>query len=306
MGAFRPPLRLLFIAAALAVVATPRSCWAQTKLYLKDGTYLLVRTYQIQGNRVHYYSIAEGQWEDMPLSLVDLKTTERAVTTRQEQQQRVLQEAEKTIKDNYQLPPNTGFQIAPGIRLPFQEGLYAYGSVRLITMLRSQGTLVRDKKRMALTMAVPGPFLKGRSLVVLPGNAAAVRIFSPDPTFYAQFADGAGSRLVLLHLKAGKNDREVEKIAGGRTGPNSESRRAIPLQVTKITPILYKLRPTQTLSPGEYALGEVGGDNTLNLAVWDFGIDSPNGGAKPEHHIPNLGILHGKPATRAPGPGTQD
>jgi hypothetical protein len=162
----------------------------------------------------------------------------------------------------------------------------------LITMMQSQGTLVRDRKRMALTMAVPGPFLKGRSLVVLPGNAAAVRILSAEPTFYAQFADGDGSRIVLLRLKAGKNDREIEKISAGHNGDIRESRQTLPLQTTKETSVLFKLKPAQPLTPGEYALGVIGEDNKLNLAVWDFGLDSLNGNAKRKHRLPGLGIPH--------------
>jgi hypothetical protein len=283
MAALRSPSRLLFVAVALILTAGPRASWAQTKLYLKDGTYLLVRSYQIQGDRVHYYSVAEGQWEDMPLSLVDLKATRQAIAGKQEEQQKLLQQAEKTVRDNYQMPQNTGFQVAPGIRLPYQEGLYAYDGTRLITMMQSQGTLVRDKERMALTMAVPGPFLKRRSLLILPGDAAAVRIFSPNPTFYAQFADGGVSRLALLRLKPGKNDREVEKISAAHSGVTSVSRTVLPLRVTKITAMLLKLTPAQQLPPGEYALEEVG-ENTPNLDVWDFGIDSPN--QKPKQGIP--------------------
>jgi hypothetical protein len=279
MIAVRSPIKALLLAAVLILAGWPIPCCAQTKLYLKDGTYLLVTQYQVNGDRVHYYSVAEGQWEDMPLSLVDLKATRGAIAAKQEEQQRLLREAEKTVRGTYQMPQNTGFQIAPGIRLPFQEGLYAYDGTRLITMMQSQGAQVRDRKRAALTMAIPGPFLKGRSLVVLPGEAAAVRIFAPEPTFYAQFADGAGARIVLLRLKAGKTDREVEKITAGHNGEARESRETLPLQVAKITSILFKLTPAQPLTPGEYALGEVTND-TLNLNIWDFGINSPSGRPK--------------------------
>ena len=273
MIAARRLITLSLFAVLLMLAAGALPCRAQTKLYLKDGTFLLVTQYQIQGDRVHYYSVAEGQWEDMPLSLVDLKATQQAIAAKREEQQKLLQQAEKTVRDNYQMPQNTGGQVAPGIRLPFQEGLYAYDGMRLMTMMQSQGTLVRDKKRMALSMAVPGPFVKRRSLLILPGDAAAVRIFSPIPTFYAQFADGAGSRIVLLRLKPGKDDREVEKVTAGRAGETSESQSVLPLRATKITPVLFELTPAQPLNPGEYALKETGEDT---LDVWDFGIDSPN------------------------------
>ncbi|HTV54492.1 MAG TPA: hypothetical protein VMI06_06225, partial [Terriglobia bacterium] len=126
MIAARRLITLSLFAVLLMLAAGALPCRAQTKLYLKDGTFLLVTQYQIQGDRVHYYSVAEGQWEDMPLSLVDLKATQQAIAAKREEQQKLLQQAEKTVRDNYQMPQNTGGQVAPGIRLPFQEGLYAY------------------------------------------------------------------------------------------------------------------------------------------------------------------------------------
>ena len=46
------------------------------KLYLKDGSYHAVREYQVQGDRVRYYSTERGEWEEIPLELVDLSKTE--------------------------------------------------------------------------------------------------------------------------------------------------------------------------------------------------------------------------------------
>src|SRR5579863_165182 len=66
----------VFTALLLAVFATP--VHAQIKLYLKDGSYQLVKSYQIEGDRVRYYSLDRSQWEEVPLSLVDFTATQAA------------------------------------------------------------------------------------------------------------------------------------------------------------------------------------------------------------------------------------
>src|SRR5260370_39649125 len=68
----------------LAILAT--AAWAaNVKLYLKDGSYHVVREYQVKPDRVHFYSIERSQWEDMPLDLFDLKRTETEAAGRKSQ-----------------------------------------------------------------------------------------------------------------------------------------------------------------------------------------------------------------------------
>src|SRR6476620_2672860 len=64
--------RRLVITLLFAVVAFA----ANVRLYLKDGTYHVVREYQTQLDRVRYYSVERGDWEELPLEMVDLKRTE--------------------------------------------------------------------------------------------------------------------------------------------------------------------------------------------------------------------------------------
>src|SRR5947207_4995249 len=68
---------------ALLIAATAFA--ANIKLYLKDGGYHVVREYQVQTDRVHFYSVERSQWEDIPLDLVDLKRTESEATSRKAQ-----------------------------------------------------------------------------------------------------------------------------------------------------------------------------------------------------------------------------
>src|SRR3974377_2071337 len=86
---------------ALLVLAF--AAWAaNVKLYMKDGSYHIVREYEVQSDRVHYYSVERSEWEDVPLELVDLKRTESEAAerrTKQEEDAKAVAEEEKAERD---------------------------------------------------------------------------------------------------------------------------------------------------------------------------------------------------------------
>src|SRR3954471_6277827 len=91
-------MRAFFIALLIAAPAFA----ANLKLYLKDGGYHVVREYQVQTDRVHFYSVERSQWEDIPLDLVDLKRTETEAASRKAQldsDAKALAEEEKLERD---------------------------------------------------------------------------------------------------------------------------------------------------------------------------------------------------------------
>ena len=47
------------------------------RLVLKDGTFQIVREYQLQGDRVRYYSVERSDWEELPAALVDWDATKK-------------------------------------------------------------------------------------------------------------------------------------------------------------------------------------------------------------------------------------
>lgn len=253
------------------------------KLFLKDGTYQLVSSYEVQGDRVRYYSVERSQWEEVPKSLVDFEATRKAQEQEKASQQKQLEEAREIEKERFEKPENVGYEVAPGIRLPQEEGVYSIDGLRVIRLIQSTAEVVTDKKRAALVLALPGPLVKSRSLVILAGTKAAIRLPQFLPIFYVQSAEGLGAELELIEVKPGKEARLVEKVEVRRgigkpaaAGEPTELRTTVPLERTQLAPGLYKLQPTHPLEAGEYALGELV-QQKLNLELWDFGIGATPG-----------------------------
>ncbi len=270
----RLQLLILLFSALTVLILVPTSLTAQAfKLYLKDGSYQLVKEYQIQGDRVRYYSVERSTWEEIPAALVDFDATRKAQAEEKTVRQKNVDEAKEISKTRFEKPKESSFQVSPGIHLPEGEGIFAFDGERIVPLGQATGTFARDKKRMALNLAIPAPLLKSRSLVVIPGNKAPARFRQARPTFYARFADGSGARMQLIALKAGKADRVMEDVDKGMVGKATELRKTIPVTITQPSPGVYALQPQQDLQPGEYALGEILNDGRLNLDVWDFGID---------------------------------
>ena len=273
---------LVMVMVMACVTWESRPVWASQKLFLKDGTYQLVSSYEVHGDRVRYYSVERSAWEEIPSCLVDFEATKRAQEEEKTIQKKELEEGREMEQQRFEKPVEVGFEIAPGIHLPQEEGVYAYDGVRVIRLIQSSAEVVTDKKRAALVLAIPGPLLKSRSIVVLPGAKAAVRLQQAQPTFYVQSSDGLGAKLELISVKVVKESRVVEKVEAGRAGIGkpSELRAAVQLERTQLAPGLYRLKPLHPLDPGEYALGELVQEK-LSLQLWDFGLfETPGGKGK--------------------------
>jgi hypothetical protein len=255
---------------------------ADQKLFLKDGRFQMVKSYEVHGDRVRYYSIQDDQWEEVPVALVDLDATKRAEQAQQAADAKQLEQAKELQKERFEqtTAAASGFEVAPGIHLPTVEGVYLYDGLRLIPMIQSEGRVVTDKERAALSIALPGPFLKRRSLVLLDGAQAAVRSFSTEPAIFVQSADGWGAHAELIPVKTAKESRVLEKVqAGIGIGKSGEIHGSVPIEAQQVAQGVYKITPKQPLEPGEYALAELIQDK-LNLEVWDFGIDKPGAAVK--------------------------
>jgi len=308
------------------------ACAQQVKLFLKDGSQLLVKSYQVEGDKIRFYNLDTHETEEMPAALVDFDATKRAAGEHAADGAKAVNEAKQLEKEHFGPDVNgpgvkpVGFQVAPGLNLPLTEGVYAFDGLRVIPMVQSEGEVVTDKQRAVLMMAMPGPLLKRRSLVSLPGGQAAVRILNPQPVFYIQSSDAWGGNAVLLPVKSSHGERVLEKVQSGMgLGASGEIREAVPVEKQAVAKGIYKLQPSKALYPGEYALGELV-DGKLNMDVWDFGIDKPgkktalqeaSSGQQPapmgeqNHGVNPTDVILGKHAPNSPsgpplpGPGSQ-
>jgi hypothetical protein len=273
-------MRLLKVRILLATVvlcgglAAPQYLGADQKLYLKDGTYQVVRSYEVQGDRVRYFSVERGEWEEVPAALVDFDATKRAVEETKATQQKQIEEAREVEKERFYKAPPRGIEIAPGVNLPGDDGVFTLDGNRVVRLVVSEGQPITDKKRAAMVLAVPLPVVKTRSLIVLEGPKAAIRLNDPWPAFYVQSSDGLGQRIELVRLKDGKQTRVLEDIdtSRGKSARQSEERNMVSIERKLLAPNIYQLKPLQPLEAGEYALGEVV-DDKLSLYVYDFGYE---------------------------------
>ena len=119
------------------------------RLILKDGTYQLVRKYEVVGDRVRYISIERsGDWEELPESLVDWDATrkwERDHATEVEEQSTAMKEAAAIDKEEAAERDEAKFrrpEVSKGLELPDEDGVFALdtfeGNPELVEMLPTE------------------------------------------------------------------------------------------------------------------------------------------------------------------------
>lgn len=251
---------------------------ARQKLVMKDGSFQLVRGYQVVGDRVRYYSIEREEWEEVPAALVDWKATEATNRTEETEALGRAQQAGKEYGESKADPHQfLGPEIAPGVFIPDEDGVYTLKAGKVVALPKQEAKARVDKGRVVTNVLLPVPLLKNRNLVEIPGARAQLRLEASPAAFYANGRARDDSRYVVVRLKPKGDVRQVEAILTNILGRNpTHSGEYVELKSETVAPNVFKLTPAQTLPPGEYAVIEFLG-NDLNLYLWDFGIDKETG-----------------------------
>lgn len=254
-------MRNLCIALLLVVF----TAWAANiKLYLKDGGYHLVREYQVQSDRVHFYSVERDEWEDIPLNMVDLKRTESEAASRKA----TLEHDAKVLSEEDAAERATQKEI---LRIPQNPGVYWLEGDQTKTIKPAEGVVHNDKRREVLKVLSPIPAISGKATLEIEGAHSQNVFTNPEQEFYIQLSET--ERFGMCKLTPKGTIRIVENLTYMPvTKEVQEDPVLIDIFRQQLTPDgLYKIWPKEKLAPGEYAVIEYT-EGKVNIQVWDFAI----------------------------------
>jgi hypothetical protein len=286
------------------------------RLILKDGSYQLVRDYQIVGDRVRYLSQERGEWEELPVDLVDWDATRKWEQEHadlvQEDSSPAMKEAEAIDKEEADERDDMKArmpEVASGLELPDEEGVFVldtYQGTPELVELRPTDLTMNSKTHKGI--AVLNPMATQREQLELEGSHARVHLHVDDPAFYLSLGVTDDKEPVLSHpytvdtttakqasnVKHGAHspqsgfaivrvdERQAVRIVGAikvsANGTVTQDENTIPAKV-EVVPGKHwlKIQPEQTLAMGEYALVEILSPSDISESVWDFRVDPRTG-----------------------------
>lgn len=249
------------------------------KLMLKDGSFQLVREYQVEGDRVRYYSIDSSQWDEMPADLVDWDKTKKIAEEEARQDAAVLAKERKVEAQRSAEPLDidASVEAAPGVFLPPGVGVFAFDGKTVLKLAQAPINSKLVKKKVVEQIFVPVPIIPTQHSITIHRPHAEYRVENGQPEFYMRLADGSEPDLELVRATTRGDSREIEKL-DELFGEKRLRKSTLPMQRWEVAPGLYRFTLGTPLAAGEYALAEVVKDNGINLYVWDFGIDAPSKG----------------------------
>jgi hypothetical protein len=283
------------------------------RLILKDGTYQLVRKYEVVGDRVRYISLERsGEWEELPENLIDWEATRKwerdhaAATV--EAPSPAMQEAEDIDKEEAAERANQKArmpEVAKGLELPDEDGVFALDTFQntpeLVELLPSElGAVPRTKHGLSTLNPLAGQ----KASLELDGAHAKVHLHVNDPTIYLSLNARDDAEQVVSHAMT-VNTNGAKDVASRKHGAHSatsgfaivrvDERRAVRIvgaihisptgTLTQDEDVMaakvevlpgkhwLKITPDKPLLIGEYALVEILSASDINQSIWDFRVD---------------------------------
>jgi hypothetical protein len=282
------------------------------RLILKDGSYQIVRQYQIVGDRVRYLSQERGDWEELPADLVDWDATrkwerelENAAADQPSPAMKEAEEIDKEEADERNEQKARMPEVATGLELPDEDGVFVLdtfqGTPELVELTPKD--LSMDAKTHH-GIGILNPLAGQKENLELGGAHSKIHLHVNDPAFYLSLNVQDTTEPVLSHAitvnTAGAKDavngkhgahsaqsgfaivrvdqRQAMRIVGAiHVSPNgtvTQDEDVIPADVQVLPGKRWlRLQPRQKLVIGEYALVEILSPSDISQSVWDFRVD---------------------------------
>jgi hypothetical protein len=236
---------------------------ANLKLYFKDGSDQLVREYKIENDRLSYYSVDRDEWEEVPLSIVDLDKTKaeikqhaddaRADAAAEEAENKAERAARKEVAS-----------------VPSQEGVYLIEDEKLTPMKVGESKVVTNKRRSVLKAISPVPLVPGKATLELDGPHSSQGTANRSPEFYIRLSQD--ERFGIVRVGEHKGNRVVEKLTILPVVKETQQEPdLVEVFRQQVADGLFKIWPQKPLEPGEYAVVQYS-DEKVDMQVWDFFI----------------------------------
>lgn len=243
---------------------------ATQRLYLKDGTYQLAGEYQVLSDRVRYYSTERGEWEEIPLELVDLtRTKKEAADLENEVKAEAKAQSEEDAAERAERE-----EIE---RVPVENGVYFIHGDKLEPVKAAESKVVTNTKRTVLKVLSPLPLVSGKATLEIDGDTASFHVTQNRPEFYFRMSTEEQLAIIKLTPKKGGKARIVENISIVPVSKEViEEQKPVPIFKRQVGDLLFKVWPEEAMEPGEYAVIEYTpvemSGKSVNLQVFDFSV----------------------------------
>ena len=283
------------------------------RLILKDGTYQIVRKYEIAGDRVRYVSVERGgDWEELPADLVDWDATRK---WERDHANQAAEEASPAMKEAEDIDKEEAAErnemkarmpeVAKGLELPNEDGVFVLdtyeGTPELVELLPTELNANTKTKHGLSTF---NPLAGQKASLELEGAHAKIHLHVNDPAIYLSLEATGHAEQVVSHSMTVRtegakevasrkhgahsatsgfaivrvDERRALRIVGAihmsPTGTVTQDEDVIPAKV-EVLPGKHwiKIAPDKPLTIGEYALVEIISASDINQSVWDFRVD---------------------------------
>jgi hypothetical protein len=298
---------IFIVCACLAGVAQQNP----QRLILKDGSFQTVTKYEVQGQRVRYYSAERYSWEELPSDMVDWPATDKFNKDRDAiRTQEVLKAVAPAVADEAEPA-----MVAPGLYLPDGGGVFLMDTYQthpeLVELTQSGGELNKHMGKNILRAAINPLALSSKQTIELKGDRSKTQSHVPQPSIYVsveqspdqnsnqdqnqdaasaldQASSGQGrgrapkpkakvapqnDKYRIVRMEKKKDVRVVGDLNVAIYGKVSQKQNWVKTVSESAGGDWVKITPTEPLTPGEYAVVELLDKGQINLYVWDFGVD---------------------------------